>query len=65
MECSKLRGAIRAEYGTQKAFARAMGINTSTLSHKLCGRTEWTHGEIAKACSLLGIPLEEAYIYFF
>lgn len=65
MDYSKLRGAIRTKYGTQRAFAQAMGVNSTTLSHKLSGRTEWTHGEIAKACDLLDIPLEEAYVYFF
>ena len=65
MSYSKLRGAIRAAYGTQRAFAHAMGMDKSTLSHKLCGRTEWTHGEIAKACELLDVPLADAYIYFF
>ena len=65
MSYSKLRGAIRAQYGRQRAFARAMGLSPSTLSKKLCGHTEWTHGEIAKACELLGVPLADAYIFFF
>jgi len=65
MGYSKLRGAIRAQYGKQKAFAHAMGLSPSTLSKKLCGRSEWTHSEIAKACELLGVPLADAYIYFF
>lgn len=28
---SKLRGAIREKFGTQEAFAKAMGFSTATL----------------------------------
>ena len=65
MEYSKLCGRIKEVFGTQKAFARAMDMNECTLSLKLRGKAEWTRGEIVRACELLGIPLEEAHIYFF
>lgn len=65
MSYAKLRGAIREKFGTHKAFAPAMGMSAASLSAKLNGRTEWQADEIARACELLGIPLESAHEYFF
>lgn len=65
MDYSKIRGAIREKYGTQQAFAPALGMSEASLSAKLNGRTEWQTDEIVKACELLGIPLEQAHEYFF
>ena len=65
MSYFKLRGAIREKFGTQEAFAAAMGMDPSTLSAKLNGRSEWDRAEIEKACTLLGVPLERAHEYFF
>ena len=52
-------------YGTQAAFAKSLEMDPSSLSGKLTGKTEWTRIEIEKACGLLGVPLAEAYLYFF
>lgn len=60
-----LRGAIRAKFGTQEAFADAMEMRISTLSAKLNGRSEWTKSQIKRACELLDIPLAEVHLYFF
>lgn len=65
MSYSKLRGKIREVFGTQDAFAKAMEMDCSTLSLKLNNKSEWTHGEIAKACMLLGISIEDVHLYFF
>ena len=65
MKYNKLCGRIKEMFGTQKAFAQAMGMNVCTLSLKLRGKAEWVRSEIVKACELLGIPLEEAHLYFF
>lgn len=65
MSYSKLRGKIREVFGTQEAFAEAMGMDKSTMSLKLNGKSEWTMTEIEKACYLLGIPINEVYLYFF
>jgi len=61
----KLRGRIKEKIGTQTSFAKAMDMNPTSLSYKLSGRTEWTRGEIARACQVLGIPAEEIHAYFF
>jgi DNA transposition AAA+ family ATPase len=65
MSYPKLRGRIREMFGTQEAFATAMGMDPSTLSCKLTGRTEWTWAEIERACTQLTVPLEDAHLYFF
>jgi len=65
MSYPKLRGAIREKFGTQEAFAKAMGKSETTISSKLTGKTEWDRQEIEDACRLLEIPLAEAHTYFF
>lgn len=65
MSYNKLRGKIREVFGTQEAFAKAMGISKVSLSHRLNGKLEWKTTEIVKACELLGIPIEENAEYFF
>lgn len=65
MKYDKLRGRIIEKFGSQKAFAAAMGMNVSTLSFKLNGKSEWTREEIEKACGLLDIALEKVHSYFF
>ena len=62
---SLLRGRIRAWFGTQACFAQAMGVSECALSHKLNGRSEWTAGEIRKACQLLEISGNDIKPYFF
>jgi DNA-binding transcriptional regulator YdaS (Cro superfamily) len=65
MDYSKLRGKIVEVFGTQYAFAETMGMSPAAVGQRLSGKTNWTTPEVAKACDLLGIPLEEAHLYFF
>lgn len=65
MSYAKLRGKIREVFGTNGAFADAIGIDSSTLSMKLNNNTPWKREEIEQACLQLGIPIEEVYLYFF
>lgn len=65
MEYSDLRGRIRSRYRTQALFAKALGISECSLSQKLNNHTEWTAGEIRKACELLGIAVDDIRLYFF
>lgn len=62
---AKLRGKIREVFGSQDAFALDMGMDRSTVSLKLNGKSDWTRNEIEKACYLLHIPIEEVHDYFF
>lgn len=61
----KLRGKIREKFGTQDKFATAMEFNSSTLSAKLNGKTDWTRAEIDRAYQLLDIPPADIAVYFF
>lgn len=65
MNYPKLRGAIREKYGTQSAFAEALGIHKATLVSKLKGRTEWRLPEVQTAMRLLDIPVDRVSEYFF
>lgn len=65
MNYAELRGRIKARYGEQGSFAAAMGMDPSTLSMKLTGKSEWYRPEIVRACELLDIPIEEVHLYFF
>lgn len=65
MEHAELRGLIRAQFKTQEAFAKAIGISACSLSKKLNGASEWTASEIRNACSTLGILPEKIPHYFF
>ena len=61
----RLREAIKQKFRTLAAFATAMGMDVSTLSGKLNGRTGWKQSEIELACKLLEIPIEKVGEYFF
>lgn len=65
MSYPKLRGAIREKFGTQGAFAKALGVNQATLVKKLAGKVEWKVDEVQTAVELLDIPLDRISDYFF
>jgi hypothetical protein len=60
----ELCGKIREKYRTQGAFARAIGMNPSTLSGKLAGKRQWTYLDVEKSCRALGIPMADAPNFF-
>ena len=62
---SKLIGRIKEVFGTQAAFAEAMGMGESTLSLKLNNKAEWTQEEMSKAMDFLHIDHSEVKAYFF
>lgn len=62
---NKLRGRIKECFGSEKAFAEAMGIAASNLSARLNGKIHWGADEIKAASDLLRIPDEEMVAYFF
>lgn len=65
MSYAKLRGKIREVFGTNKAFAKAMDKDYSSISFKLNNKAPWKREEIEQACILLDIPIEEVHLYFF
>lgn len=61
----KLKGRIIEQLETNGKFAELMEWSRPTLSRKLTGESEWTQGEIYKACKILNIELSELHLYFF
>ena len=61
----RLREQIKNVFGTQKAFADAIGMNVSTLNAKLNSKAVWDLDEIKKACALLDISNNDMLLYFF
>lgn len=59
-----LCGKIREKYRTQRELARVIGMNPSTLSAKLAGKTQWSFNEVANTCRALDIPMAEADNFF-
>ena len=62
---SKLLGRIVEKYGTQSRFAEAMGVSERSISLKLNGKVGWKQSEIAKACEVLNIEIQDVCLYFF
>ena len=62
---SKLNGKIVEIFGTQLAFAEAIGLSEMTVSKKMNGKRPWKQTDMAKACEVLGIPISEIPTYFF
>ena len=62
---SKLRGRIKEQFGSEKAFAEAMSMVQGTLSARLNNKIKFDSEEIVLAAQLLDIPDEEIGTYFF
>lgn len=65
MSYRKLRGKIREVFDRNEDFAKALGIDPSSLSAKLNNGSPWKREEIQEACEILGIPIEDVHLYFF
>lgn len=61
----RLREKIKVVFGTQKEFAKAMGMSITSLNGKLNSKAQWTLAEIEKACMLLDISKIDTTEYFF
>ena len=62
---SKLRGRIVEKFGTQQAFAKALGISARTLSLKMNNRIPFGQDEIDKIITLLQDTPQDIKAYFF
>lgn len=60
-----LKCKIIEKYGSQTAFAKALGTSKVLLSKKMVGKTAFTCKDIEKWIKLLEIPREEISKYFF
>lgn len=62
---SKLQGRIKERFGSQSAFAKALGLSESALSQRLNNKIEFSQEEIVTAMELLELPGRHAFLYFF
>ena len=62
---NKLCGRIVEIFGSQRAFAVALGLSEHSVSAKLNGKKDFSQSEIDKCVSLLKIPTKEIGTYFF
>ena len=62
---SKVRGKIKEVFGTESAFANALGISNQKLSMIFNHKAEFSLANIKDAVILLDIEPEDIYMYFF
>lgn len=62
---NKLKGRIKEIFGTQSAFAEAVGLSSVSVSAKLNNGVEFKPSEIMKAVDVLKIEPEDIPVYFF
>ena len=62
---SKLRGRIVEKFGTQQAFAKALGVSARTLSLKMNNRIPFGQDEIDRIITLLQDTPQNIKAYFF
>ena len=65
IDYSKLKGKIVEILGSQRAFAKVMGMSERSCSLKITGQRAFTQTEIVKAIQVLGLKEEEIANYFF
>jgi len=62
---SKLKGRIKEKCGTQKSFAKRIGITESSMTCKLNCDRYFTQDEIMRSADILDISPEHISTYFF
>lgn len=62
---SKLRGRITEKFGSQRAFASAIGVSEQTVVKKLNMRGFFSREDIIKWCDALSINTDEVGSFFF
>ena len=59
----KLKGKIKEVFGSQEAYAVALGYTPETISNKLNNKAEFTQSDIVKSLELLKIDSSELYFF--
>lgn len=62
----RLTGRIVEKFGTQREFAKAVGLPASTVSNKLTGKTKISEEDIClwSSADLLDIPTDQIGAFF-
>jgi len=64
-ERNRLRGRIIERYGSQKAFAEAIGLSEQAVSQRLNSRTGFSAKMIVKWSEALGIDTADIGTFFY
>lgn len=64
-EYNKLRGKIVEKYGSQKAFAKAIGLSENSMAKKMNCKTGISQSDVELWCKLLEIPRTEIPDFFY
>lgn len=62
---SRLRGKIKEVFGTQDAFADAIGLGRVSVSQRLNNQLEFSQQEMFRSADVLGFSRGEIPEYFF
>ncbi len=62
---SKLRGRIKEVFGTQEAFAQAIGLTERSVSLKITSKRSWKQDEIISSINVLNLTTDDIKPYFF
>ena len=62
---SKLRGRIKEVFGTQEAFAQAIGLTERSVSLKITSKRSWKQDEIINSINVLNLTTDDIKPYFF
>lgn len=62
---SKLIGRMAEKGFSRESVAKVLGVSTVTFRRKLNGENDWKLSEVYRLISLLEIPYEEIFDYFF
>lgn len=62
---NKLRGRIIEKYGSQRAFARELGMSYVAVSNKMTGKVGFSQDDIIEWMNLLDIKTKDVGEYFF
>lgn len=62
---NKIRGKIVEVYGSQKEFAKAIGLSEQSVTAKLNGRTDMSQDDILKWADALNLEVSDIGNYFF
>lgn len=61
----KLRGRITEVFGSQAAFAIALGLSKISVSHKLTGKSGFSQSDVERWAKLLNIQRSEYGEFFY
>lgn len=64
MKRQKLRARIVEKYGTNKQFAKILGVTPLTVTNVIKGRTTPTTRQMQRWCEALEIATEEIGLFF-